>query len=215
MKERIVITLPNSDLVTSYLTAFSKEIILFAEQKGMAVKTLEGAKANRDLFENCVKKLNPTVIIFNGHGSDRCITGQKEEPLVVLGENHAILLNKIIYARSCYAARGIGNAFVEQDEGCFIGYKLPFMFLSDIDWATNPLKDKMANKFLRTSNLVPQGILKGNSALEASEKCKKHILKIMKKALLKKDKDSEVIAETLWNNYQAQVVLGNKNIKLV
>lgn len=36
-----------------------------------------------------------------------------------------------------------------------------------------------------------------------------------KKLLLKKkDKDSEAMAQTLWNNYSAQDIVGNPNAKL-
>lgn len=212
--QKMIITLPNSDVATNYLSVFSKEIISFAEKQGIFPRILSGQEANKELFQKSLEKTDPKMIVFNGHGSDNCITGQKEVPLVELNVNHALLLNRIIYARSCYAAKGLGAALASENQGCFIGYILPFMFLSDINWTTNPSKDKIASVFLETSNIVPLGILKGNTAFEASRNCKIKILKIIKKCLLKQDKDSEFIAETLWNNYEAQVVLGNKQAKL-
>ena len=55
-------------------------------------------------------------------------------------------------------------------EGCFIGYKLPFMFYIDERWRSNPHKDNVAPIFLEPSNLVPISLIKGNSALQAHEK---------------------------------------------
>jgi len=139
-----------------------------------------------------------------------CITGHKEQNILVAGENEEILAGRIIYARSCWAAEILGNAIIEKDRlGCFIGYNIPFMFLYDSTRISNPIKDQIAGIFFETTNIIPLSISKGKSTGESHENSKKAMLKAINKALLKKDKDSESIAETLWNNYSGQVLLGN------
>ncbi|MBU4070237.1 MAG: hypothetical protein KJ646_04610 [Nanoarchaeota archaeon] len=102
----------------------------------------------------------------------------------------------------------------EDNKGCFIGYKIPFMFLIDKTWIANPFKDKIAEIFFKTSNKVPLSIIKGNSTNDAHENSKKSMLKAIKKRLRFGDKDSGAIAEILWNNYLGQEIVGNKFAKL-
>ncbi len=88
------------------------------------------------------------------------------------------------------------------------------MFLMDTTRATNPIKDKIAEIFFKTSNQLPIGIIKGHTAKQANDNSKRAILKGIKKALIRGDKDSQAIAEILWNNYSGQVLLGNRNATL-
>lgn len=122
--------------------------------------------------------------------------------------------NRIVYARSCEAASILGKKIVENSQGCFIGYVLPFEFYFNETWIGNPIKDNTARLFLESSNLVPLSLIKGNSTKEAHEKAKKQMLKNMKKVLRTKSKESYAIAESLWNNYLGQKLLGNEKAKL-
>lgn len=208
-------TLPRSDDVTEYLFVFSKPIIDACSEKLIEIKTLEGNKSNRVNFENILKNLNFKMVIFNGHGSKTCICGHNDGELVKLGENEVLLKGRITYARSCWAVDGLGRESMKDDsKGCFIGYKIPFMFLIDKTWITNPFKDKIAEIFFKTSNKVPLSVIKGNSTNDAHENAKKSMLKAIKKRLRFGDKDSGAIAEILWNNYLGQEIVGNKLAKL-
>jgi len=210
MNKGILITLPQSDDVTEYLAAFSNSLIFEIEKLDIKTKVLRKSEANRYNFEKILKSLNYNFIFFNGHGDINCITGHKQEEIIKVGQNEEILQGRIIYARSCWAAEGVGNAVVEKNNNsCFIGYNIPFMFLIDITRATNPIKDHIAEIFFNTTNLIPLLLAKGKKTNEANESSKNAMLKAIKKALLKKDKDSETIAEILWNNYSGQVLLGN------
>ncbi len=216
MERGLVITLPASDLVTNYLATFSKGILSVCLEKNVKLRKLHNEFANKTEFEKTLKKLNYQLIVFNGHGNVDCITGHKNIPIIKLGENHDLLSDRITYARSCYAAQGVGVQSMKNNKcGCFIGYIFPFMFLNDVNWSGNPSRDNVAKLFLESSNLVPIGLLKGHTALESSENCKKSMLKTIKKTIFSEDKDSQIIAETMWNNYEAQIVLGNKEARLV
>src|SRR3972149_1904019 len=196
MKTGILITLPASDDVTEYLSAFSKDIILSSRENQIAIKPLERKEVTRDNVERMIKKLDYNMIVFNGHGSPKSILGHKKE--------------RIIYARSCWSVMELGEKCVRGNKnGCFIGYRIPFMFIIDTTRATNPLKDNTARIFFETSNLIPLGLIKGHTAGDSNESSKKKMLKEITKALGRKDKDSHAIAQTLWNNYIGQEVIGN------
>jgi len=210
MKTGILITLPASDDVTEYLSAFSKDIILSSRENQIAIKPLERKEVTRDNVERMIKKLDYNMIVFNGHGSPKSILGHKNEKIISADENHYLLKDRIIYARSCWSVMELGEKCVRGNKnGCFIGYRIPFMFIIDTTRATNPLKDNTARIFFETSNLIPLGLIKGHTAGDSNESSKKKMLKEITKALGRKDKDSHAIAQTLWNNYIGQEVIGN------
>ncbi len=214
MGNSVLMTLPQSDVVTEYLTAFSKEILDSAEKKNVQITSLKKEKASKKGFEKRIRGSHK-LVIFNGHGNTQCIRGHKDKEIIKQGENEFLLKDKITYARSCWSASGLGKSISEQSKKtCFAGYNIPFMFLSDITRDTNPIKDNLAKVFLDTSNRFPIGIIKGQSSLKAHENSKKAILKEINKAITKGDKDSQAIANTLWNNYSGQVLLGCKTAKL-
>ncbi len=214
MNKGMIITLPRKDFVTEYISQYSGEIIEEADKKGMKVKELKDEKANRKEFEAVIKKLDYKLIVLNGHGSDKSIEGQNEI-LVECDVNESILRERITYARSCNAGLILGRKCMENNnEGCFIGYDLPFMFYIDNIWVSTPKKDKIAPLFLGPSNLVPISLIKGNSALHAHEKSKRQILKNINKSLREGSKESFLFAEALWNNYTGQVIIGNRSATL-
>lgn len=210
MKKGILITLPTSDDVTEYLSAFSKEIITTSKENQVPIKIIERKDVTKDNVENMIKKLDYKMIIFNGHGSPKSIMGHKNEELILLGKNDYLLKDKIVYARSCWAVMELGEkCFEGSKNGCFIGYRIPFMFIIDTTRMANPLKDNTAKIFFDTANLVPLGLIKGHTAGYSNDSSKKKMLKEINRALSKGDKDSQSIAEVLWNNYISQEVVGN------
>jgi len=206
--------MPKYDLVTEYLSAFSKDIEKVSNEKGILLKSLKERAATRKEFEEVLNKLNCKMVIFNGHGDESNIYGNREEVLVSVGENEEVLRDRIVYARSCEAASVLGKECVKNSKGCFIGYVLPFEFYFNPEWVGNPIKDNTAKLFLESSNLVPISIIKGNNSEESDKRAKNQMLKNIKKVLRLRTQESFSIAESLWNNYLGQVLLGNKEIKL-
>ena len=209
-----MLTLPKYDIVTEYLSAFSSSIEKAAAEKGIFYKLSKEQEVNKEEFEKIIKKLDCKMVVFNGHGSEDTIAGNKDQIIVKAGDNDEILKERIIYARSCEAASVLGEKCIENSNGCFIGYVLPFEFYFNQEWVGNPLKDNTAKFFLESSNLAPISIIKGNISREAHERSKKQMLKNIKKVLRSKTQESFSIAESLWNNYLGQVLLGNEKAEL-
>jgi len=214
MNKGILITLPRHEYTVDYLSVSSKNILKEAIKKNIKVKELKNKKANRKEFESFIKSLNYKLIILNGHGSEDTISGHKNIPIIKKGINDSLLKERITYARSCWAGAKLGQCMKNDKKGCFIGYNLPFMFYIDDTWRANPQKDRIAPIFLEPSNLVPISLIKGNTSFQAHEKSKKQMLKNIKKILREGSKESLLFAEKLWNNYTAQVLIGNKSAVL-
>ncbi len=218
MKKGILMTLPTSDDVTEYLSIFSKEIISECSGKQIKIKTIEKENVTRKNVENGIKKLDYKMVIFNGHGSPKTIQGHKNKDLIIVDKNDNLLKDRITYARTCWTIMELGKKCMKRSKkGCFIGYRIPFMFIIDKTRAANPIKDKKAKIFFDTSNLVPIGIIKGHTTGESNENSRKSMLKAINKFLvnvLKGDKDSEAIAQALWNNYSSQEIVGNADERL-
>ena len=214
MNKGLIITLPRYEYAVDYLSIFSESIIEEANKRSIRVKKLKNKNANKENFESFVKQLDYKMLVFNGHGSENTLSGHKDKPIIKFGENESLLKGRISYARSCWAGLTLGKSIENDKEGCFIGYKLPFMFFIDDTWRSNPHKDKIAPIFLEPSNLIPISILKGNTAIQAHENSKKQILKTINKILEKGNKEIFLFAENLWNNYLGQVIYGNEDAKL-
>lgn len=211
MDKGIIITLPRHDDLTEYLSAFSKNVIKEAFDKGIKLKELKDKEATRSEFEKAVVRLNYSMIILNGHGTPSSIKGYKDEILVSMGLNEHLLKEKIVYARSCEAGINLGKSICSNSKnGCFIGYLAPFKFWARNSSAHDPTTDNVAKMFLEPSNLIPISLIKGSNTEEANQKSKRQMLKNMNKLLRNKDSLSITLARDLWNNYFGQVLFGNE-----
>ena len=169
----MLITRPNYDITTSYLFEWSKKIIKTAEKKGIKCIDLKDDRTNKKEFENLIKKSDPNLVVFNGHGNDDRILGQDGKSLIKYRENHELLGSKIVYARSCKSAKKLGKECVKSGTKVYIGYDEDFIFSFNKSKTTNPLKDDMAKPFFESSNIIPISIIKGNTVRESIYKSQK------------------------------------------
>jgi len=169
MMKKILITRPSHDITTAYLCEWSEKIIDFAKSKGMEVIDLPREKANRKDFLGKLKKFNPKIVFFNGHGSDSAICGHgMDEVLIKINKDEGLFGSKIIYSRSCDSGKKLGKFIVDKNpSSAFIGYENKFLFSFDPTRTANPLKDELAKPFLEPSNLIVSSLIKGNSAEDA------------------------------------------------
>jgi len=212
MSKLLLITRPNYEITTRYLFAWSGIFVGMAKTKGVDVVELKKEKANKKELEGRLKKLNPKLVIINGHGSDTCVTGQDGEVLIEAGKNEGILCSRIIYSLSCNSASSLGTESVKAGALCYIGYKTEFTFFHR-NKLTRPLDDDIAKLFLDPSNQVAVSLLKGNKTQDANRKSKEMSLKTIQK-LLNSDSSKEAVlyAKFLWSNMHHQVCLGDQNV---
>lgn len=216
MQKGLLITCPEHDDGTAYLTYFSRPIIEEALNKSIKTKKVNDENLNMKDFSEIIGKLDYRLVVFNGHGSPDSIFGYKDNIIIKVGENDNYLKEKIVYARACNAGLLLGpNCMNKAEKGCFIGYNLPFVFFMDEKWTTKPHNDKIANLFLEPSNLVPISIIKGHTSLESHKNAKRQMLKTMRSLLKnKQEQETPFYLEALWNNYKGQVIFGDNSAKL-
>lgn len=205
-----LITRPDYEPTTKYLAHWSKEIIEIAKSKGLKIVDLKGEKVTKEELVSRLRKLNPRLVVLNGHGNEDSIAGQDEEILIKAGENHQILHSRITYAVSCKCGKRLGPKSVEDGESTFIGYDDDFVFTSDRRHLSQPLEDKRAKPFMEASNYVAISLLKGHKAKDASKRSKEMFKNSYQKLLSSNsDPNSLQDARFLWWNMTHQVCLGN------
>jgi len=163
----ILITKPSHDKATSYLASWVSDVI--SSRKSGNFKILADHEVTREQTEECLKKLKPGLILFNGHGSEDEIQGHNDEVIVKKGLNHTALKNTIVYALACDSAVELGPAAVKSGTKAYIGYDFPFGFLTNKFKECTPEKDELANFFKKPSNQIGISLIKGRTAREAYE----------------------------------------------
>ena len=204
---------PSHDDVTSYLFHYSKELVTYSCLKGFITINKEREDANKQVVTNIIKKLKPTFIMFNGHGSPNLICGHEDEIIIKYGDNHNLLKDKIIYSLSCSSAEKLGWE-IANNKTTFIGYIDEFALGMDINSQTTIHRDKRAKLFLEPSNLLVKSLLKGNSAKDAVRKAKESMKENISKLRTDPFPDAKDYLPYLFNNYIILKVLGNENAKI-
>ena len=207
-----MITRPNHDLTTTYLSAWARKIAEIAQEKGFFIYDLEGVRANVKTFLSFLKEKSPSFLFLNGHGSPSEICGQRNE---VIMDSTTEIPGAIIYARSCSAGIRLGEEAIKNGARAFIGYARNFIVGYSPDKVFEPLTDDMASLFLDPSNLVASVIIKGHSAAEANTRSKEAMYKNFRKMILSTATYEERYAsQWLWSNLKGQILLGDPDAKI-
>jgi hypothetical protein len=211
---RLIVTRPEHDVTTKYISSWAGEIIEFAKKKGVEVCDLMREKVNRLEFEGRVKKLRPELVFLNGHGDKNSVTGHDNCQLVD-GDNHHILAGRITYALSCNSGKELGVR-IGQDKGAtYIGYSDEFIFIFDRNYLSRPLQDPLAHPFMESSNQVMISLIKGNpakSAIDGSKNAfRSHYTRLLSSTA---DPNALQAAQCLWWNMRHQVLCGDGDAKM-
>lgn len=212
MNKKLLITRPEHDDTTHYISHWSKNATNVAESKGIKILDLPRERSNIKEVTSMISKQEPILIIFNGHGDEDKITGHKNEPLIIAGKNEHLLKGKIIYSISCKSAKILGPKSIDAGAKSFLGYEDDFIFVYDPKKIVRPLDDDTARLFLEPSNELIISLIKGNSAEEAHKRSKQFFQKSIVKALSSEATSEETsMARYLWWDMKQQVCLGDPN----
>jgi len=201
MVGHLLITRPEHDYATRYLSAWSEKLFDLIKSKGYLIIDLYRERANRKEIESVLSKRNSGLVIINGHGSDDAVAGHDNNLLIKAGDNSSLLSNKITYAISCRSARVLGKEIAQNAETAYIGYKDDFIFVYLEKYRTRPIEDKFAGLFLGPSNLVVTTLLKGHSAKESVSRARQEFLRNIQGLLTSKVKsdDSSALRYLVWD----------------
>jgi len=206
MNKIILLTRPEHDTATSYISYYAGLTIKQARDHSIACKDFHGKEVIVQEVHKFIIKQQPKLLFLNGHGSPEEIEGNKGDILFSIKDKQ-LLKDKIIYARSCNLGAKFGKEIV--DNGSFIGYKVPFVFYTDTIQG-NPAKDKVANAIIEPTNEIINSLLKGNTAVVAHERSKASMRKNMNRLL--SEGAPMILIEALWNNHEGQVIYGDEKI---
>lgn len=214
---KILITRPEHDNRTRYLSRWSECIIEEANKKGFTVIDLQGEKATRADFEGRIRKINSALVVLHGHGNERSVTGHDNKSLVTFRENETVLYVRITYAVSCDSAAILGREITDNNgNATYIGYTKSFVFNFNQVHINQPTCDIRAAQFLNASNRVSLSLLKGHTAKEASERSKRAFRQALLVLLssVASDPRAQEDAKDLYWDMTHQVCLGDGSAKL-
>lgn len=211
MEKSLLITRPEHDLTTRYVSKWSEKVIEEANDKRVKVIDLKREKANKDRVLGILKKKANLrmLVVLNGHGNDTTVMGHNNEPLITK-DNAEALAAKLVFARSCQSAKVLGKAAVAKGSIAYLGYQENFIFLIDEDKISKPLEDAKAALFLEPSNHVIISLLKGHSASDADNRSKNLFRKNLERVLAgKASSEDRYAARYLYWDMINQVCLGD------
>lgn len=210
----ILITRPNHDQITTYISQWSESIIAFAKSKSCTIFDLFGKKADKIFLEKYLSSKKPSFLFLNGHGSSDVICGYNDEVLLDDKTQPTIVRGLIIYARSCNAGKNLGQILVNKGVKAFIGYTKSFSFATSNKFVFRPKEDPLARLFLEPSNLVATTIIKGNTVEEAHQRSISEMRKTLSEMILSNIPNKKDYAFALYNNMLGQVVIGDELAKI-
>ena len=78
---RILVTSPETDNITRYLRAWTKQLLEKAHRQHQVLH-LDGEKVTRKHFCGILRKKSINIVCLNGHGADDRILGHRQETLL-------------------------------------------------------------------------------------------------------------------------------------
>jgi len=212
---RMIITRPEHDPATRYLSCWSDYIIKAADKKNIEVIDLHKEKAVKKELEGRLRKINPALVVLNGHGSDEYVCGHDNEELINTESNSDLLKGRVTYAVSCNSARKLGKACADKNTA-YIGYDESFVFNVERKYLSQPLRDRRAAQFLQPSNQVPLSLIKGHTAEESSGSSKRLFKETIRKLLPSTNSDPHAREDTtdLFWDMNHQVCEGNGSLRI-
>jgi len=209
-----LITCPDHDDATYFVSEYSIELIKFAKEKGFNVINCYEKNATKARVKNFIETKNPEFIMFNGHGNDDIITGQVFEPIIRL-EDSDLIKDRIVYARVCHTARTLGKKCAETGTGAYIGFTDRFRIWISNNYSHLPLEDPYAQLIIPPSNVIAKSLLKGNTVEEATNHGKDAYRKNIE-LLEKSDSKKELrfLLPVLYWNRAKLLAQGNTNATL-
>ncbi|MFH1510394.1 MAG: hypothetical protein ABIF10_01780 [Candidatus Woesearchaeota archaeon] len=211
-KRSMLVTRPEHDTETDYLSWWAMEVIQEATKASFKVVDLRSDKATRKNLANYLSKKSFELILFNGHGDSRHICGHKDEVLIGCDDNESLLGKSIVHAVACDCAAEFGPSAIDKGVWAFIGYAGKFSFVTDKNRECVPEDDAIADIFKDAANEAPLGLVRGksvSSAFEASQVMYRELIR--KYSLSASVPESATIRYWLYWNKHFQRALGDLN----
>lgn len=199
MPHTLLITRPFYDITTFYLHYWGKEIVDYAKSRSIKVSDLHDKRANRKELSSVIKKLNPDLIVLNGHGGEDRILGQDHEILIKVSDNEYILKDSVVFALSCKSAKVLGHSSIASGTIAYIGYVEDFIFCTSDEFSTRPQLDPIAKLFLEPTNTIVKMLISGNTPEVSERRGKEEFNNNIKQVLTSSSSDEYLARFLVWD----------------
>ncbi len=214
MSKNILITRPEHDPTTLYLSTWNGKNLSQLQEYGLTIFDLHREKANRKEVESRLKKSPCRFVFLNGHGDYDKVTGHNNEVLIQAGDNEDILHAKIVYAISCRSAAKLGPQSIQAGAESYIGYAEDFIFVYEPYQLSRSTQDETAKLFLEHSTLFVNALAKGNTVGESFLRAKNNLKENFVRLLAEPNRSDSQILRFLWWDHKHFVSHGNGEAKL-
>jgi hypothetical protein len=175
--------------------------------------------ANLANFGKALVTYDPRLVMLNGHGGRKAVTGCDQVLLGVvsydpelgkkiLRENPSWMSGRIVFLFTCNAGLELAPRLAEEDALAVVGYKRDYIFLSE---SSDPAKCTRSVPFFMAPIMFPMTLARGGTVGEAVESVKEAYRRYMVEAETKGD---EMVAKYLNYDLENMVVYGKMQVRL-
>lgn len=175
--------------------------------------------ANLPNFRAALVKDDPRLVMLNGHGGRRCVTGCGQVILGVAGydpelgrniirENPAWMSGRIVFLLACNAGMELAPRLDQMGALAVVGYRRDYIFLSE---DPDPSKCQRSKPFFLAPIMFPVTLALGGNVGEAVSAVREAYCRYREEADLKGD---ALVAKYLNFDLENMVVYGKMNVTL-
>lgn len=176
--------------------------------------------ANLENFRKALVKYDPKLVMLNGHGGRKAVTGCRNSILLgVVGydpelrkkitrENPHWMRGRIVFLFTCNAGLELAPALDEEDALAVVGYKRDYIFYSE---SSNPAKCEKSPPFFQAPIMFPITLARGGSIGQAVRAVKDAYRYYINRADMMGD---EISAKYLYYDLENMVVYGRMSATL-
>jgi len=200
----ILITSPSDDPPKTYARYYLRLFAEKAAEEGHRTVIIREPLLGN--FEDAIRKYNPRLVIVNGHGGRKGVTGadyhvilgvkgyDPELSLNIVAQNPELMKGRIVYLLSCFSGKELAPKLVRYGARAVAGYTSAFIFLSE----NSADKDVRSRQFFTAALQLPLLVIKGREFGVGCTAVRNAFLKYVEEA---EEKGNFLMAKYLYFDY--------------
>lgn len=210
----MIVIRTNHDIATSYLFAYSEELIKEAEKKWFKAAKIEDDEISESTLRGRIKNRKPKFIFFNCHGSDSSLFDNHGKEFINI-HSADVFKETVTYTIACNCLVKLGTSAINKGCYAFIGYKKPFWIARDHKYESTPLKDRIAMPIIECSNIIVKSLIKGNTVEESVKKSHEKAVDDILKLIYSKEPLAPASLQALVYNDEALSFTGDASARII
>jgi hypothetical protein len=196
------------DRATRAASTALERALSYMRSRGINVSDLLGERATRSNAIADINSRDPLFILGEGHGSPSNFSGHNKE-IIFQVCNCSELKDRVVYLLSCEAGAQLGPDTIRKGARAFIGYKKPFVWIMATtgDPLADPYGKGAFEPVLELIYKLADGRIAGEAYNASMDKWNQWIDHWSRST----DPTAPLVLQTLINNRDCQVLLGDQN----